>query len=351
MSTLSHYRRILVVRALQLGDLLCAVPALSSLRKWQPEAEITLCGLPWARDFVNRYSMYIDRFVEFPGYKGIPEQPFRYEALQQFISACHCKPYDLVIQLHGSGQDINEFVRSLQARDTAGFHPRGQANLALNHSIEWPEFGHEIERLKSLVLNLGAPDTGNALELPLTEDERLQANELLRGHGLAPDCRYICLHAGGRSLTRRWPVEKYARVASQLADEGWAIILTGSEFELDLAEQLCGLLRNRCINLVGQTSFGCIAALIANARLLLSNDTGVSHIAAALGTPSVVLVLGSEPSRWFPLNRALHREVSIDVPCRPCSHKTCPIGFRCAHELHSEVVYSAVQAALTSQSA
>src|SRR5436309_10334628 len=67
--------RIAILRALKLGDLLCTVPALRSVRAGLPGAKITLIGLPWARTFVDRYSAYIDDFLEFPGYPGLPEQP------------------------------------------------------------------------------------------------------------------------------------------------------------------------------------------------------------------------------------------------------------------------------------
>ncbi len=130
--------------------------------------------------------------------------------------------------------------------------------------------------------------------------------------------------------------ERYARLAEQLISDGWKVCLTGAPSEADVANKVHDAAARKCINLAGRTSLGEVAAIIDGARLLISNDTGVSHIAAARRTPSIVLVLGSEPSRWLPMDRNLHSSVSIEVPCRPCFHASCPIGFPCAEELSVE---------------
>ncbi len=339
-------RRILVVRALQLGDLLCAVPALRALRRWAPDAHITLCGLPWSRGFVNRYAHLVDDHCEFPGYPGIPEVPCSATRWQQWLARWQGN-FDLVVQLHGSGTYINDFVRTLNAAETAGFHPSDQPSLALDYGCAWPESGHEIQRLKQVVLQLGAPDCGDELELPITDEEQRQAGELLKqqGHGREHPASkpLICLHAGGRSLTRRWPIERYAAVARQLIDTNHTIVLTGTTAEADLASQLQQRLDRACIDLVGRTTLGQMMAIIDRAQLLLTNDTGASHIAAACQTPSVVIGLGSDLARWLPLNRQLHRAVYASVACRPCYTPGCPTQFECAQAVHPQMVIDAVQ--------
>src|SRR5215469_16269914 len=97
-------RRIAIFRALQLGDLLVAVPALRAIRKHFPAAEITLIGLPWAASFVRRFSCYIDRFVEFAGFPGINEVEAHPERTASFLEEQRVYSYDLVIQMHGSGK-------------------------------------------------------------------------------------------------------------------------------------------------------------------------------------------------------------------------------------------------------
>jgi ADP-heptose:LPS heptosyltransferase len=95
------------------------------------------------------------------------------------------------------------------------------------------------------------------------------------------------------------------------------------------------------MDLSGRTTLGGLAALIARARLLVCNDTGVSHVAAAMRTPSVVIACGSDPRRWAPLDAVLHRVLYREINCRPCAHRECPIGHPCAlgvsvHEVLNE---------------
>lgn len=346
LATLPRRGRIAVVRALQLGDMLCAVPALRSLRAALPEAHITLLGLPWAREFAARYSMYLDDFLEFPGFPGIPERRMDPQAIVHFLAKAQERRFDLAVQLHGSGPCINPFTQLLGAARTAGFYLPGQDCPDFDTFLPWPETGHEIQRLSSLIRFLGGPHCGDELEFPLRRSDYDEAHTLLKKHRLRAG-KYACLHSGGRMPSRRWSLDKFACVAEWLDGEGYRVVLTGASFEADLAAELEQRAGCQVVNAAGQTSVGGMAALLTGARLLVSNDTGVSHIAAAVRTPSVVVVLGSQPDRWAPLDAERHRTVMRPVECRPCGYHECPIGFHCERQVRPEDVLDTIQQVLS----
>jgi ADP-heptose:LPS heptosyltransferase len=146
------------------------------------------------------------------------------------------------------------------------------------------------------------------------------------------------LHPGARLASRRWPVERFANVADGLAEQGLRVVITGTSAEYSIAEQVVASMRAPAINLTGATDLGMFAALLSEARLLVCNDTGASHVAAATRTPSIVVCAGSDPERWAPLDAERHHVLAHPVICRPCAHDQCPFDHPCALAVTADAV-------------
>jgi ADP-heptose:LPS heptosyltransferase len=297
---------IVILRALQLGDLLCSVPAFRALRAAFPKAHIALLGLPWAGAFVRRFPRYLDEFIEFPGWPGLPEQEPQLAQIPHFLEKMQARRFDLSLQMQGSGSITNSLVALFGARHSAGFYLPDQYRPNERFFTPYPQGEHEIRIFLRLMEFLGIPPQGEELEFPVTEEEQQTFELIQASYGLEPG-RYICLHPGARAVARRLPPEKFAEVGDALAQAGYQVVLTGTEAERGLTTAITRHMRSPALDAAGKTDLGTLALLLANARLLVSNDTGVSHIAAALRTPSVILFSASDPNRWRPLNHQLHR--------------------------------------------
>ena len=319
---------IAVFRALQLGDMLCAVPALRALRRAFPQAHVALVGLPGAREFCARFHAYVDELIEFPGIPAFPEQPARPQALPAFFRRMSRSGYDVALQMHGSGARSNPLVERLGARRWGGFVAEAAAEIP-GQRLAWPDGLPEPRRYLALLRHLGLPAEDDGLEFPIGEADRNEARRLLREHALDP-ARLVLMHVGARLPSRRWPLERYAQVAQALAGQGWQVALTGTEAERGMTAELRRRAGVPLADLCGATALGGLAALVAVCRLLVCNDTGISHVAAAVGARSVVIACGSDAARWAPLDRRRHAVLAADAPCRPCAYETCPIGHPCA---------------------
>ncbi len=302
-------KRIAIFRALFVGDLLCSAPALRALQRGFPGAEITLIGLPWAQEFVEHVP-YIDRLLVFPGYPGINEVPVQAEQTAGFLKAARATGYDLAIQMHGDGNVSNGFVAELGARTSLGFCRAGDARLSM--SLLYLSEEHEVRRWLRLVAALGIDASDIRIDFPLTRAERRLARRLLspahtRVRGAGP---LIGLHTGAKDAARRWPAECFAALADMLVERlGARIVLTGSESERAITTAVRRSMHHEARDLAGTTSLGEFTAVIEALDLLVTNDTGASHIAAATETPSVVLFGLSRPEGWAPLDRGQHRIV------------------------------------------
>jgi ADP-heptose:LPS heptosyltransferase len=306
---LSSVRRVAVLRALKLGDMLCAVPALRALRAGLPDAEVTLIGLPWAESFASRFAGFVDVFAEFPGFPGLPERAPVTTAIPAFLTSMQERKYDLAIQMQGSGEITNLLIATFGACRTAGFYRPSAFCPESRYFSPYPENEPEVRRNLALIERLGIPAVGEHLELPLfpRDLERLamiEPAEALRGTD------YVCVHAGSAAAFRRWPPEYFAAAADALARQGLQIVLTGTAGEAAVTATVRAAMRAPAIDFAGLTDLGALGALLAGARLLIANDTGVAHLADALAIPSVAIFLDSQVVRWAPLDRELHHVVA-----------------------------------------
>jgi ADP-heptose:LPS heptosyltransferase len=305
--------RVVVLRALKLGDLLCAVPTFRALRTAWPEAEIVLLGLPWAQTFVTRYRCYLDGFRAFPGFPGLPEQKPDIARIPSFLREMQDECFDLAIQLHGSGPFVNPLTVLLGARKSAGFYLPGDYCPDAELFCPWPTQGREVMRLLRLVELLDLPTRGDHLDFPLRDEDSL-ALKRIEGTEDLRQGEYVCLHPGASVPERRWPPEWFASIGQALARRGLSLVLTGEAREAELTADVARLARVPVLDLAGRTDLGALAALLSQARLLVCNDTGVSHLADALRLPSIVLSTGDNPERWGPADRHLHRVFTDTEP-------------------------------------
>jgi ADP-heptose:LPS heptosyltransferase len=276
---------ILVLRALGVGDLAAAVPALRGIRSAFPDRTVALAAPAWLTPLI-RLTGTVDRIVPTDGLAP-REWPI--------------EPPAIAVNLHGRGPQSHRLL--LRARpgrlwafaNPEGGHPEGPA---------WDEEEHEVHRWCRLPRHYGvdADPSDLSLAVPPTVVQR----------------GVTIVHPGAKSPSRRWPAVRYAAVAKTLAAAGHRVVVTGSAAEEDLAVRVAAQagLPGGAV-LAGRTELDGLAALVAHARLVISGDTGIAHLATAYGTPSVVLFGPMSPARWGPPARPYHRAIWHGTQAEP----------------------------------
>jgi ADP-heptose:LPS heptosyltransferase len=298
----SSIKKIGIFRALQLGDLLCIIPAVRALRKTYRDAEITLIGLPWAELFTKRFDRYFDRFLYFPGYPGLPEQPFDAKNYDLFLEQVRHQSFDLLIQMQGNGSIVNEIMNDWGAKNLAGFKLPVMTKFSPLFT-DYPEGIHEIERHLHLIAHLGIPSDGTALEFPILPSD---LNELAALEFPFKKGQYVVIHPGSRGAYRQWPPGYFALAATCCHQHGYQVVITGTRDEFEVVQQVTGKLEIPYFNACGKTGLGAVAQIIKDAAFIVCNCTGVSHVASATETPGIIISMDGEPWRWGPMNHNQH---------------------------------------------
>ncbi|HWH15613.1 MAG TPA: glycosyltransferase family 9 protein, partial [Miltoncostaeaceae bacterium] len=313
-SRVPDVRRIAVLRANALGDYLFVVPALEALRATYPEAEITLLADAWHAPFLRGRPGPVDRVEVVPRIPGVrggpPDPPDEVAAWWARVTA---DPPDIALQLHGGGKHSNPFVTQLGARVTAGL--RAEDAPPLDRWVAYVYYQPEVLRYLEAVALVGAAPRVLEPSLAVTDADRAEA----RG-ALGPPTRpRVVLHPGATDPRRRWPADRFGALAQALTREGAEVVVTGVPAESPVLEAVRRSAGVPVRMLVGEVSIGGLAAVLEEAALVVSNDTGPLHLGRAVGTPTVGLYWIGNMINGGPVSRDLHRvAISWRLTCPEC---------------------------------
>jgi len=260
---------VLVLRALGLGDLLTAVPALRALRRGHPRATTTLAAPAWLAPLLPLTGA-VDQLLPVPDMSA--------------LGPLHPLP-DLAVNLHGRGPESITAVLRTGARGILTHRHPDHPQL---DGPDWVDNLHEVRRWTRLLdlTGLAADPTDLRLAVP-------SAPPLVQGA--------VVIHPGASSGSRRWPWPRHAIVAAELTRRGEHVVVTGTSAEADLCRAVvAGARLPGDRDLAGRLDLAEMAALVAAASLVICGDTGVAHLASAYSTPSVLLFGPTSPAHWGP---------------------------------------------------
>jgi len=322
-------QRILCVRLDSLGDVLMTTPAMAAIKASRPESHLTLMTSEAGAALAPQLPMVDDVWVyDAPWLKATaPRQNSQpeYKMLEELRS----RQYDacIIFTVYSQNPLPTAFMAYLADIPLRLAHCRENPYQLLTNTIRDPEpelFRHEVQRQLDLVASVGYHTPDTRLQLTVPEMAHRRVVSLLEKIGLPPSQPWIAVHPGASAPSRRYPPELFAEVVRSLVAQGITPIFTGIEPERDLVNSIRQQMDVPAPSLVGQLNLPELAALLAVAPLLLSNNTGPVHIAAALGTPVVDLyaLTNLQHTPW----QVPHRVLYHDVPCRICYKSICPEG-------------------------
>jgi ADP-heptose:LPS heptosyltransferase len=273
---------VLVLRALGLGDALTGVAALRGVRRAWPDRRLVLAGPPAVGGWLAGLGV-VDAVLPASG-----PQPLAYDGPGGHVA----------VNLHGRGPQSHRILLATRPASLVAFDRPDVGH----HGPAWRQEEHEVDRWCRLVSGAGG--------VCGPEDLRIDVP--------VPHGDLVLLHPGAASASRRWPAGRWGALGARLVAAGCSVAVTGGPGERDLCARVASLSGPGTRDLSGALDVAGLAALVAGTRLLVCGDTGVAHLATAVGTPSVLLFGPTPPAWWGPrIDRDRHVVLWHGDPDRP----------------------------------
>lgn len=312
-------RRILITRLGNLGDFIVAVPALRALRKRYPEARLVLLtsptrrGAPGARELFANDPIFDEMIVYYADESG----SMRF--LRDLREKLAAEEFDLAIALPNQMTPFWHLLKYIALLAASGIRRFSGFELVTPSDYK----SRQVDRLMRLVRQLGPAGDEPFPWLKPTLEEHAQAEALL---GAAKGRTLIGMHSGAKRPANRWSPDAFVEVGARLiAEDGAYIVLTGSFEEKEVTATLAARLGAHCVDLGGKTPLGLLAAIAQRCDAFVSNDTGVMHVAYAMGAPTVAIFSARfHPNIWYPYG---DRQIVLrkEIDCALCDKDVCPL--------------------------
>jgi len=312
----SNVQRVLLVRLRSIGDTVLATPSLFALKRFQPNVKVDILVEDWVAPLLDNHP-HVDNVVvlERGGFMT------RARVARELRAAS----YDVVYNLHG-GTTATFLTRATGARYRVGFKTYQYAQLH-NHQAPSPLLlwgqpkTHSVEQQLALLGWTGVPVTDRPrTQLGISTQASEKIHHLLAQAGLTQQ-KLALIHPAAAFATKQWATENFARVAEFVSEHGFAPVAIAAPNEKALLEKLCSEASVKITTF--DLSLPEVTALAARSQLFVGNDSGIAHIASAVGTPAVVIFGSSNIAHWRPWNSAPAEVVFEEMPCQPCHGYFC----------------------------
>lgn len=332
-------QRIAVLRGGGLGDLLMAVPAMEALKAAYPDAELALLCAPSLVGLLTGRPSPVSQAIPLPPAPGVHDSTsvdrklLQHNHLQEWLQD---HPVDLGVQLHGGGASSNPFIKSLNPTWTVG--TRAQDAEPLTRYIPYRLYQHEVLRWLEVVGLAGAPPVTLESSVVVTDADHRCAQRVMPW----PSGPVIGVHPGARDARRRWPATHFATVVVDCVKGGARAVILGTPSEealmQDIAEQARAELSAPEADAVAVQcglDYSALCGVLARCDVLVGNDSGVRHLAQAVGAPTVGIFLPSNLIHYGPFSRRQHRALlSWTTRCPVCDNDCVSAdAARCGHDV------------------
>jgi heptosyltransferase-2 len=311
------------------GDAVLAIPAMKAIRAGFPQAEITLLARPWVSG-VFTGAPFVDTIWAEPKPAGI-------SGWWRLAREIRKKGFDLALLFPNSFESaVMVFLAGVRRR--VGYATDGRTWLLTNPLRVEREKRHQVDYYMDLARAVFAGAQSASTEIVADDGWKKQARRLLTSAGIGPHDSYLVLNPGAAyGSAKRWGEDRFAEAADLLAERGQRVVIVGSETERSIAERIRDRMRHKAAVLNGKTSLETLIGVLAQSSLVITNDSGPMHLAAAVGVPTVAIFGPTDETVTSPCGPRT-RIVREHVDCSPCMLRDFPIDHRCMTRISAEAV-------------